>query len=259
MRRVDGGVDSQSSRGHKRGRRRDLPGGEVDAPSPGAGGARVSDAALDAAHAADAGAVRGRRQPERAGQLEQPERRGRPAEPGEAGLGLGRLRPRPQARRRQRPGDDLRRGGLLDRRRPDLAALAEHPPRRLGRRDGSSWTGTSRATSRWRPPSSGPQPNFFQTTDATVAFGRDESVYLLTSTRSGTGGVLDLQRWDFGSLTPAPQTFYNAAGPAYDTTTSTPHHGQPDLPMAGGRRGDHADPGGRQQRGQLRQRRDDPE
>ncbi len=65
-----------------------------------------------------------------------------------------------------------------------------------------------------------PQPNFAQTTDATVAFGRDESVYLLSSSHDATGanGELNLQRWDFSSLTPSPQTIYSR--PAYDNVGS---------------------------------------
>jgi subtilisin-like proprotein convertase family protein len=65
---------------------------------------------------------------------------------------------------------------------------------------------------------SGPQPNFAQTTDATVGFGRDQMAYLLSSTHSGGGGVLDLQKWDFSNANPttAPvsQSFTT---PAYDT------------------------------------------
>ena len=67
------------------------------------------------------------------------------------------------------------------------------------------------------PVTSGPQPNFSQTTDATVGFGRDETAYLLSSTHSGTGGVLDLQKWDFSAATasaaPVTGTFPR---PAYD-------------------------------------------
>ena len=37
-----------------------------------------------------------------------------------------------------------------------------------------------------------PQPDFAQTTDATVAFDRNQNAYLLTSTHSATSGVLDL-------------------------------------------------------------------
>ena len=65
---------------------------------------------------------------------------------------------------------------------------------------------------------SGRQPDFSQTTDATVAFDRNQNAYLLTETSSGTGGVLDLQKWDFSDATstasPVQATF---TSPAYDT------------------------------------------
>ena len=65
------------------------------------------------------------------------------------------------------------------------------------------------------PSTSAPQPNFPQTTDATVAFGRDEQAYLLTSTHNATSGVLDLQKWDFSTATsaaaPIAATFTPAA------------------------------------------------
>jgi subtilisin-like proprotein convertase family protein len=53
---------------------------------------------------------------------------------------------------------------------------------------------------------------FTETTDAKVAFGRDESVYLLSSTHNtaGTAGVLDLQRFDFRSGTPLQNLTNNA-------------------------------------------------
>jgi subtilisin-like proprotein convertase family protein len=63
------------------------------------------------------------------------------------------------------------------------------------------------------PPTNAPQPNFAQTTDATVAFGRDQTAYLLTTSHSGTGGVLDLQKWDFTTSLPAAGTW---SAPAYD-------------------------------------------
>ena len=62
------------------------------------------------------------------------------------------------------------------------------------------------------PSTSGPQPNFAQTTDATVGFGRDQNAYLLTSTHGAASGVLDLQKWDFSGATPVSQLF---ARPAY--------------------------------------------
>ena len=104
-----------------------------------------------------------------------------------------------------------------------------------------------------------PQPHFAQTTDATVAFGRDQSVYLLTSSHdaANANGVLDLQAVELqrrhGQRGPGAGDVH----PERVSTSLSRHrhqrralrHGQPDLSLAGVRRGDHADPGGRQQRG----------
>ena len=70
-----------------------------------------------------------------------------------------------------------------------------------------------------------PLPHFAQTTDATVAFGVDQNhnqyAYLLSSTHTvGNGsGVLNLQRWDFSGTTPTQQTFTT---PAYTNQGNTP-------------------------------------
>jgi subtilisin-like proprotein convertase family protein len=54
-----------------------------------------------------------------------------------------------------------------------------------------------------------PQPNFPDTTDASVAFDRSENVYMLTSTHDAgsVDGVINLQRWNFSGTTPVEQTF----------------------------------------------------
>ncbi len=74
------------------------------------------------------------------------------------------------------------------------------------------------------PVTSPPQPDFTQTTDATVAFGRNQEAYLLSSTHSGTGGVLDLQGWNFATATitnpPTQETFTK---PAYSSVTGVPN------------------------------------
>ena len=61
-----------------------------------------------------------------------------------------------------------------------------------------------------------PLVNFAQTTNASVAFDRNQNVYVLTSSHdaASANGVLDLMRWDFSSATPTPQTFTT---PAYDS------------------------------------------
>jgi subtilisin-like proprotein convertase family protein len=64
------------------------------------------------------------------------------------------------------------------------------------------------------PVASGRQPDFSTTNNATVAFGRDQTAYLLTETSSGTGGVLDLQKWNFAGATPVQGTFTT---PAYSS------------------------------------------
>ena len=73
------------------------------------------------------------------------------------------------------------------------------------------------------PVTSGPQPDFTQTTDATVAFGRNEEAYLLSSTHSAgsASGVLDLQSWNFSTATAVnPPTQFTFNTPAYDSVDS---------------------------------------
>ena len=65
------------------------------------------------------------------------------------------------------------------------------------------------------PPTNASQPHFAQTTDGSVAFGTNETAYLLTSSHGATSGVLDLQRFDFSGGSPLPVAF---ARNVYDTT-----------------------------------------
>ena len=66
------------------------------------------------------------------------------------------------------------------------------------------------------PVTSGMQPDFPQTTDASVGFDRNQVAYLLSSTHNATSGVLNLQKWDLSTATSlVPPTSLTFTSPAY--------------------------------------------